>query len=43
MKIRSIHIYSHDGRRRDLQFKVNGLNVITAERVNKFETGCVRV
>jgi hypothetical protein len=29
MKIRSIHIYSHDGRRRDLQFKVNGLNVIT--------------
>ena len=29
MKIRSIHIYSHDGRRRNLQFKVNGLNVIT--------------
>jgi hypothetical protein len=29
MKIRSIHIYSHDGRRRDLQFKVDGLNVIT--------------
>ena len=29
MKIRSIHIYSHDGQRRDLQFKVNGLNVIT--------------
>jgi len=29
MKIRSIHIYSHDGKRRDLQFKVNGLNVIT--------------
>lgn len=29
MKIKSIHIYSHDGERRDLQFKVNGLNVIT--------------
>lgn len=29
MKIRSIHIYSHDGKRRDLQFKVDGLNVIT--------------
>jgi len=29
MKINSIHIYSHDGQRRDLQFKVNGLNVIT--------------
>jgi|CXWL01.1.fsa_nt_gi hypothetical protein len=29
MKIKSIHIYSHDGKRRDLQFKVNGLNVIT--------------
>lgn len=29
MKIRSIHIYSHDGRRRDLWFKVAGLNVIT--------------
>lgn len=29
MKINSIHIYSHDGERRDLQFKVNGLNVIT--------------
>lgn len=29
MKIRSIHIYSHDGQRRDLQFKINGLNVIT--------------
>ena len=28
MKIRSIHIYSHDGRRRDLPFR-NGLNVIT--------------
>lgn len=29
MKIKSIHIYSHDGQRRDLRFKVNGLNVIT--------------
>lgn len=29
MKISSIHIYSHDGRRRDLQFNVDGLNVIT--------------
>ncbi|WP_442682173.1 DUF3732 domain-containing protein [Stenotrophomonas sp. JC08] len=29
MKINSIHIYSHDGQRRDLRFKVNGLNVIT--------------
>lgn len=29
MKIRSIHMYSHDGQRRDLQFKVDGLNVIT--------------
>lgn len=29
MKINSIHIYSHDGQRRDLQFKVDGLNVIT--------------
>lgn len=29
MKIKSIHIYSHDGKRRDLQFKVDGLNVIT--------------
>lgn len=29
MKIRSIHIYSHDGKRRDLRFKVDGLNVIT--------------
>ncbi len=29
MKIRSIHIYSHDGQRRDIRFKVNGLNVIT--------------
>lgn len=29
MKIRSIHIYSHDGQRRDLKFKVDGLNVIT--------------
>ena len=29
MKIQSIHIYSHDGQRRDLQFNVDGLNVIT--------------
>ncbi|KIF09470.1 DUF3732 domain-containing protein [Xanthomonas citri] len=29
MKIKSIHIYSHDGQRRDLPFKVDGLNVIT--------------
>lgn len=29
MKIRSIHIYSHDGQRRDLRFKVDALNVIT--------------
>lgn len=29
MKIKSLHIYSHDGQRRDLQFKVDGLNVIT--------------
>lgn len=29
MKIRSIHIYSHDGQCRDLRFKVDGLNVIT--------------
>jgi len=29
MKIRSIHIYSNDGQRRDLRFKVDGLNVIT--------------
>jgi hypothetical protein len=29
MKICSIHIYSHDGQRRDLRFKVDGLNVIT--------------
>ena len=29
MKIRSIHVYSHDGQRRDLRFKVDGLNVIT--------------
>lgn len=29
MKISSIHIFSHDGRRRDLRFKVDGLNVIT--------------
>lgn len=29
MKVRSIHIYSHNGQRRDLIFKVDGLNVIT--------------
>lgn len=29
MKIKSIHIYSHYGQRRDLRFKVDGLNVIT--------------
>lgn len=29
MKISSIHIYSHDRQRRDLRFKVDGLNVIT--------------
>lgn len=29
MKIKSIHIYSQDGQRRDLQFNVDGLNVIT--------------
>jgi len=29
MKIQSIHIYSHDGRRRDVAFHLNGLNVIT--------------
>lgn len=29
MKISSIHIYGHHGRRRDVRFKVDGLNVIT--------------
>lgn len=29
MKIKSIHIYSFDGQRRDLQFRVDDLNVIT--------------
>jgi phage shock protein A len=29
MKIKSIHLYSHDGKRRDLEFHVDGLNVIT--------------
>lgn len=29
MKIKSIHIYSHEGQQRDLQFKVDGLNIIT--------------
>lgn len=31
MKISSIHIYSHEGQRRDLKFKVNGLNIITGQ------------
>jgi phage shock protein A len=29
MKIASIHIYSHDGRRRDLRLNTDGLNIIT--------------
>ena len=29
MKIASIHIYSHDGRRRDLSLNTDGLNIIT--------------
>lgn len=29
MRVKSIHIYSHDGRRRDITFHLNGLNVIT--------------
>ncbi|CAN5175121.1 DUF3732 domain-containing protein [soil metagenome] len=29
MKIKSVHLYSYDGRRRDLTFHLNGLNVIT--------------
>lgn len=29
MKIQSMHIYSHEGQRRDIRFKVDGLNVIT--------------
>lgn len=29
MKIKSIHIYSHDGKRRDLNLRVDGLNIIT--------------
>lgn len=29
MKVKSIHIYSHDGRRRDVVFHLSGLNVIT--------------
>ncbi len=29
MKIKSIHIYSHDGQRRDIEFHVDGLSVIT--------------
>jgi hypothetical protein len=31
MKIRSIHIYSFDARRRDLSFATSGLNVITGD------------
>lgn len=29
MKISSIHLYSHNGQRRDLKFNVDGLNIIT--------------
>lgn len=29
MKIKSIHVYSHDGQRRNLRFNVDGLNIIT--------------
>lgn len=29
MKIKSIHLYSKDGRRRDVTFEIDGLNVIT--------------
>lgn len=29
MKISSIHVYSHDGQRRDVNFEVDGLNIIT--------------
>jgi hypothetical protein len=29
MKIASIHIYSHDGRRRNLTLNPDGLNIIT--------------
>ncbi|PLT18960.1 MULTISPECIES: DUF3732 domain-containing protein [Ralstonia] len=29
MKIASIHLYSHDGRRRDLKLQTEGLNIIT--------------
>lgn len=31
MKIKSIHIYSHKGFRRDLEFNINGLNIITGK------------
>ena len=36
MKIRSIHIYSHNGQRRDLRFKVDGLTArtLTAKETN---------
>ena len=29
MKIHSIYVYSHDGQRRDLQLRIDGLNIIT--------------
>lgn len=29
MKIKSIHLYSYSGQRRDLEFKLDGLNIIT--------------
>lgn len=29
MKIQSIHVYSHNGQRRDLRFNTDGLNIIT--------------
>lgn len=31
MKIKSIHLYNHSGERRDLNFNLNGLNVITGK------------
>ena len=32
MKIRSLHLYHHDGRRRDLTFRTDGLNIITGRK-----------
>lgn len=32
MKIRSLHLYHHDGRRRDLTFRTEGLNIITGRK-----------